>query len=907
MGIDSRAGGVAAMAWITTIRNGKQVRYWVRGDVGCTHGLLGRQPAWAGAGLAQVGLVAGTPVDPVAAKELLYGRHPVTGQVLRRPKMVAHKDAKVDAAVFANALRDLAAGHGTDPVGWLRSQRSRDRWTRLANALERTKPDPLVPIKDLDRLAKDARLPLEDLYPGEVLAFARANRDKNQSAAVLGQGLTVNFPKSLSALAALAPPPMAAVIAQEMRQVAFEVVAAAELFAGYGLVGEQGNGHLAQRVQGLGLLAVVNPHAQARPSKGHPGDPSLHLHITLINAIPLPGGRWGAFGSSGQDLRRHIAVLGELAKARLRTRLHDRLGLTFERDRATGEWEVVGIPKALCALWSRRSRALRKAAGPGASAAKRRVVAARLAQRERGRRWDPVLLLDSWRREAELVVGDVDRMLADTATGIPSTLAVPPAATEVLARMRLPRRAAVRRKGVERREVLAAVIAAFPDSLRSLTHARQVCDQVMDTAFTALPGRSGTSWVDTERYRVPKALVATSRQPLGWNDPTAPAVPILDSTASRTREQDQPQQLLVQVPEPSLLLPQIRRPASAPRTDSGDHDQVELDLGLDPGASAGGAETPADPFGEQLTIDVADGPPVRERAHGVTADQDLAVQLAAAETALQHAEAEADDFDQATQLLLAALGDGRGEAVTALRRRRLCLATAAAMATHAHQLLDQAHEDRTEAAKVKARAAQLRELAGTLRMSKAGKLEAAGLIRKDQHGGDGGGTGQAISRREVLGYAKTLEASAVDLEASAASHVTEAPELLRRAEQQAATEHETVEAALLAEDFTDQQLRDQDAAALAADTASTTQQREPGVVQRRTAVDAARSAVAALRAERELRERMPADQRAREEEIRAEVQSKAREARQAAADRRAALRAQQERGQQSQNRGGGVR
>nr|WP_166682577.1 relaxase domain-containing protein [Streptomyces sp. 846.5] len=312
------------------------MRYWVRGDVGCAHGLLGRQAVWAGAGLDQVGLVAGAPVDPVAAKELLYGRHPVTGRVLRRPKLVAHKDAKVDAVVFVKALRELAAGRGTEPVGLLRSLRSRDRWTRLTDALTRAKPDPLVPIKDLDRLAKDARLLLEDLYPPEALVFARANRDKKESVSVLGQGLTVNFPKSLSALAALAPPPMAAVIAREMRQVAFEVVAAAEVFAGYGLVGEQGKGHLAQHIPGLGLLAVVNPHAQARPTRGHPGDPSLHLHITLINAIPLPGGRWGAFGSSGQDLRRHIAVLGELAKARLRTRLHDRLGLTFERDRTTG-------------------------------------------------------------------------------------------------------------------------------------------------------------------------------------------------------------------------------------------------------------------------------------------------------------------------------------------------------------------------------------------------------------------------------------------------------------------------------------------------------------------------------------------------------------------------------------------
>jgi hypothetical protein len=144
----------------------------------------------------------------------------------------------------------------------------------------------------------------------------------------------------------------------------------------------------------------------------------------------------GAFGSSGQDLRRHIAVLGEFAKARLRARLHDRLGLTYERDPVTGESEVTGIPPVLRQLWSRRSRALRQAAGPGASAAKRRVVAARLAQEERGRRWDPVLLLDHWRTEAEMVVGDVDRMLADTATGPARSITAAPTAAEVLARMR---------------------------------------------------------------------------------------------------------------------------------------------------------------------------------------------------------------------------------------------------------------------------------------------------------------------------------------------------------------------------------------------------------------------------------------------------------------------------------------
>lgn len=321
------------------------------------------------------------------------------------------------------------------------------------------------------------------------------------------------------------------------------------------------------------------------------------------------------------------------------------------------------------------------------------------------------------------------------------------------------------------------------------------------------------------RYRVPPRASRSA-------GPTRPHR-ALDDAGSRTRAQDQAQQLPVQVPEP--LLPQIRRPAPAPRPDSGDHDQVELDLGLDTGI---GAEAPADPFGEQLTIDIADGPPIRERAHGVTGDHDLAAQTAAAEADLHRDKAAADDWDQATALLLAALLDGRGDAVTTLRRRRLRLATVAAMAARTNQLLDQAHEDRTEATRVRKRVDRLRKLAGTLRMSKAGKLEDSARTRARAKAT---GPGWAVSRREALRYANILEDSAVDLEPSAESNQAEAPQLRRRAEQLAATEHETVEAAELAEHFTDQQLQDQDAAAVAGDTASTEQQRQPGAVRNHAA------------------------------------------------------------------------
>ena len=451
------------------------------------------------------------------------------------------------------------------------------------------------------------------------------------------------------------------------------------------------NGLLAERVPGLGLLAMVNPHAQVAHPPARPARADLHA------------------GTAARGSGRSSASPGRCAK----------------------------LP------------------GLGRAAAKRRVVAARLAQTERGRRWNPVLLLDSWRREAELVVGDVDRMLADTAPGPPRSIAVPPTATEVLARMRLPRRAAVRRKGVERREVLAAVIAAYPDNLRSLKQAQEMCDQVLTAGFTALSGSSGTSWIDTDRYRVPPALVTTSRQPVGWRDPRTPDVPIPDSTVTRTRKLDQAQQLLpLQLPAPPPTPPR-RRPVPLPRPDLDRVDQVELDLGLDPGS----ADTPVDPFGEQLTIDVADGPPIHERHHGMTSHRALAAQCAAAEADLQRAEAAAAAHDQQTRLLLAAVLEGRGEAATALRRRRLCLDAVAAMSAHANALLEQAREDRTEAAKERKLAARLRELAGRLWMSEDGKLEAAGLIREDQGDGkDAGDSGERpVSRKEVTGHAKRLE------------------------------------------------------------------------------------------------------------------------------------------------------
>ncbi|MFC1428514.1 MobF family relaxase [Streptacidiphilus sp. N1-12] len=860
------------MAHITPIKNTRQVRYWTRKDVGCpTSGVLARPVVWSGAGLARVGLSAGTAVDPEMASELLWGRHPITGRTLRRLRTVTHDHALLDATAFAQALRERAAAAGREPVELLRSQRSKDRWKRLENGLGKRKPEPLVPVKDLDRLAKDARLPLGELYPAGVLGFARRHRDARKNGAVLGHGHTFNFVKSLSALLAIAPPWMVKVIMEEVEAVGHEVVAAAEVFTGYGVTGEQGRGHLAARIEGEGLLAVMNPHAQARPTKGHPGDPSLHLHVTFVNAIWCRDSVWRSFGSSGQDLRRYNAVLGEFAKARLRARLHDRLGIRFERDPKTRESEAVGIPLKLREAWSKRSKAIRAKAGPGASAARRRVAAMQLAQVERrrqGRRvWDPAVLLDLWRTEARTTAGDLDQAVATTAPGRPRTRTAEPTMEEVLARLWLPRRAAVRRKGCERREVLAAVIATYPDNLRSLHQAQEMTDRIIAQVFTLLPVKSGTNWIETERYRVPPDLVATSKNPLHWNDPRRPSrgsTPATTAAVLRRAQLDRARPPLpLALPSPVQPEP---RPGPAPRPVAADRtDQVQLDLGLD--AAAPVPVVPPDRFG-QLTIEDAIAEATAERPHKMTGDLELAEQVAAAEQALAQAEQAAADHELDALQRIADADAGLGDLAVALRRRRSALAAAAALKTEALVLLDRAADERRQAAAERKRAAGLQELHRRRWLPLgADRAKAARLLQDPGKPLDPEAAAR-ITRKGLPKHIERLERSAKDRDDAAEVMKTTAKNLTEAARTEAGRVHDTVEAALLEARFTEREIEDQDGAARAADTAAARAKHDQDAAADAPKVADARQALKGLRTEVDLRARMTARQRVDEEQER---------------------------------------
>jgi hypothetical protein len=81
-----------------------------------------------------------------------------------------------------------------------------------------------------------------------------------------------------------------------------------------------------------------------------PDDPRLHTHLGFVCDYRAASSG-GSVLDVSRELVRHREVLAEFAKARMRAQLHARCGTVFDRDLATGEWEVRGVPTTLRDLW----------------------------------------------------------------------------------------------------------------------------------------------------------------------------------------------------------------------------------------------------------------------------------------------------------------------------------------------------------------------------------------------------------------------------------------------------------------------------------------------------------------------------------------------------------------------------
>ncbi|MFD7645934.1 MobF family relaxase [Kitasatospora sp. NPDC059795] len=377
------------MGWVTPIRAPEQVDYRLSRDCGCDvehdaqveYRLASeRDLRWIGSGLGELGLTAGGPVDPDAARALMDGRDWRTGEQLVKRKQVLDPRGKVPARVVVDAVAALAAADGITAAEYLGDDRLADRLARAERGLRREGERHVLPLADAERIAAAAGLDVEALYGADVVAEARPFAGRHVDVGLRGVDLVLDLPKSISTAWALAGDELAASIEDDWLASVGDAVAALEEWTAYGMAGHHGSGQRAERVDTSGFLGWTTLHRSARPVDGAVGDPHLHVHVNLAHMAKCADGKWRTIAAGAEDLLRHAHLINEIAEARLRQRLIERHGARFERSATTGAWELVGVPEQLRDAFSRRHQQVVTAAGQGATRDQQKAAARRTAE-----------------------------------------------------------------------------------------------------------------------------------------------------------------------------------------------------------------------------------------------------------------------------------------------------------------------------------------------------------------------------------------------------------------------------------------------------------------------------------------------------------------------------------------------
>ncbi|WP_234402124.1 MobF family relaxase [Thermobifida halotolerans] len=336
-----------------------------------------------GAGWQEFGAEAGTVLvdedDIDQVRTVMAGRSPQTGRWLVKPKLAVVSAAKLPARPLVEAIRAAADVQGVDAAALIDGPQLVKRYGRLERGLRRDGEAHRAPVADLEAVAEAAGIDLEDVYEPQELAAARKHADERVRVGNRGYDVTFDIPKSVSVLWGLADAATAARIEELYLQTVRDSVAALESWTGYVMSGHHGDGRTAQRLDTSGLVGTITLHRTARPVAGQVGDPHLHAHVMIANLARGSDGKWRTIAAGGRDLHRHVAAVGQYARARLRQLLTAEFGVSWERNPDSGRWELSGIDEQVRRLYSRRARQITEEVGECASAEVSRVAARRTA------------------------------------------------------------------------------------------------------------------------------------------------------------------------------------------------------------------------------------------------------------------------------------------------------------------------------------------------------------------------------------------------------------------------------------------------------------------------------------------------------------------------------------------------
>jgi conjugative relaxase-like TrwC/TraI family protein len=432
------------VAWLTEITADEQVEYRLRDQAGC--GVVASDdltlPAvagpvayrlrpegdgtlvWIGSGLEAVGLVAGARLDDDgkdAARRLMNGCHPATGARLVPSSARAHPDAQLTVVRLLEAIDAKAAAAGVEPEQLLEGKPKQQRALATARRMvNRYGEAHRLLVGPLHKLARAAGVDLTDVYGEAELATAWEKKDARLDKRVRGWDLVLDLPKTDSVLQGLMPTGDQRAFRDLVDQAKREAVAQLEEWVGYAVGSQDGQ---PVRLATGGLLAWSVEHLSARPmDDGQPGDPHLHLHVTIANIGLCEDGKWRSIANSGRDLHRHASAADAFFKARVRALTQEQFGVRREYRPEARAWEVDGVPEEVRQAFSRRAAAVTAVVGEDADRSEQQREGA--LQRRDKHDADTAGMRESWRERAAGLLGSeaaVEAMVAAAAPGPPGS------------------------------------------------------------------------------------------------------------------------------------------------------------------------------------------------------------------------------------------------------------------------------------------------------------------------------------------------------------------------------------------------------------------------------------------------------------------------------------------------------
>ncbi|GAA2951482.1 MobF family relaxase [Streptomyces enissocaesilis] len=136
-----------------------------------------RPLVWVGNGLTEFDIAPGSVLAPErfqAARRLMHGEDPRTGQTLVEPKLAIAPAAKLPAAPLARAIRRAAAERSVNPASLLDSKRKQDAFRRMESQLKRFGESHRVPVSTVLKLADAVGIDAVGLYGEDLVEKAVA-------------------------------------------------------------------------------------------------------------------------------------------------------------------------------------------------------------------------------------------------------------------------------------------------------------------------------------------------------------------------------------------------------------------------------------------------------------------------------------------------------------------------------------------------------------------------------------------------------------------------------------------------------------------------------------------------------------------------------------------------------------